>query len=146
MKSCSIDRDRLLIADTADLEGTSGTELADHVASCPECAEAAARILRLNRALDEALSHAPTLDVDAVLARASMRSVSGTRSRARWGGLSALVAAAALTGLLLWPGWGSPPGDPSTTPTRSYSDYEPVSGNLVVLPTTNPDITVLWLY
>ncbi len=93
------------------------------------------------------------LDVDAILSRAAVKVDPPVRQRRGLKGF-ALLAAASLAALLLVRGGepllpGSPgfPGAPVAPVVVAYADFEtPEGSNLAVLPTGNPDITVLWFY
>jgi len=122
-----------------------------HIAECAECGRAAARILQANARLHEALGHAPEVDIDAILARAGLRSVATAEGHRRDGnrryrrvGLLAAVAASVAALFLLQQ--SDPPFQgvsPPVVATASGLDVRSDS-DLMILPTENPDITVLW--
>ncbi len=121
-----------------------------HVESCPACRAKITRILAGARAIDAALSVPPEavpLDIDAILSRAALKA--DTRARPRRGVRAFTLLAAASLAVLLLMRRGDPPlpGSPLPTLAATYADFETTAGsNLAVLPTENPDITVLWFY
>lgn len=145
------DRNALLTADLDAIEAALEDE-GGHLATCAHCREGARSILAATAGLRSAMTFASEGgDPDINPGRAWS---AGRNSRApgprqvrilRWGGL----AAAALVGLLLVRlGSDRPlPGDPVPPGPAAVGGYEVSSAhNVVVLPTRNPDMTVLWLY
>lgn len=154
MTPCERPLDWLLEADLEELRGEGDGENAVHLGTCKRCREAAERIVSRTTGLDEVLSpELPTLDVDAVLARARMGVEEGdsgrrTTQRTHWRRWAPLVAAASLAGLLLL-GQREPefPGEPVATRVAQRAAIEaPAEHNVAVIQTDNPDITVLWFF
>ena len=167
MTDCRTTRDWILEVDPEELEKSHApaghgrtSEPAAHLAKCPECRALANEILEAEASLRDRLdSMEPVLDVAAALARAHETHLReeahrSSNQRRRWQ-VAVPLAAAALGGLLLW-GGPSPtpvPGiDPATVRAaralglvgprpvvRAGSDER-----VAVLPTENPNITVIW--
>lgn len=155
MSDCAPITDLLLEADPAELRGVGETEVARHVRTCARCAEAAETILGATARLDEALATTrAAVDVDALLRRAeSERQQAGPvekRTRVlrlpgwrRWG---ALAAAASVAALLLARS-GEPPAPAGARIAVPQPALEVAEGdNVAVIPTNDPDITVLWFF
>ena len=157
MTDCSTTRDWILEVDPGELEQDATGEHTDHLAECPECRALADEILGAEAALRDTLdSVEPALDVEAALVRAREGAAgnTATRRRRRWQ-VAVPLAAAALGGLLLI-GRPSPAPvagfDPATVraaralglvgprPLVNAQSHERVA----VLPTENPNITVIW--
>ena len=143
--------DALLELSTEQLGHLDGDN-AEHVSTCASCRSAVERILETERVLNEALSTHPPLDVDAVLARAATDGPLPRTSRVRSigrRGYAVLAAAAAVAALLLV---RPPPPTPSTanlTRNPGVSTTPPTlvaEGDVAVLATRNPDITVVWFF
>jgi predicted anti-sigma-YlaC factor YlaD len=149
--------DRLLVADLDELEGRTDTPLARHLRVCPSCRAAARRIVEDTAILAARLAvDAERPDADALLAaaraadpRAAVGLASaGWRLGPRELSWLGLAAAAGLAAVLLRP--------PPTPPDRSAaSDVSAAALPLVeaapdrdvaVLPTRDPDITVVWFF
>jgi hypothetical protein len=163
MSECTKSLDELLDADVDELRGRADTELSRHVSHCTRCGAAARRILASNAALDRALASAPSLDVEAVLARARLATApdrdgastrrpgvpdsSGPRWQ-RWHAWAGLAAAASLAALvLLSVREPSLPGTPGQPLTNAQAMVEaPPDRDVAVIQTDNPDITVLWFF
>ena len=142
-----------LTADIETLRSRSDSDLARHIATCPDCGMAAARILAATAALAEALDDAPTPDPALMTQRARERELRRTglrdfmHARSRWvlplAGAAAGAVALYLT--LATPGptleaepWAPPlPGPPPLVDAPGH--------DIVVFPTTDPDITIIWL-
>ncbi len=159
MTNCPTTRDWILGVDPEELEQGASGEHADHLAECQECRALADGILRAEEALRDGLASVePALDVTAALDRARQAHEAAahptTRGRRRWQ-LAIPLAAAALGGFLLMnrPSPAPVPAfDPATVraaralglvgarPVVSAESHERV----VVLPTENPNITVIW--
>lgn len=137
---CRTIREALLEAEPAALvEGAAGP-LGDHLASCPACAAAAARILsgtaRLGEDLTPRGSFEPSAFPRPVAARRGWRA-------------AALAAAAAIT-LLLTRGTQKP-APPVSGPEPEASTQLPMvtvpeGRNAMVFRTADPHITVVWFY
>ncbi len=147
---CSEAVELLLEADVAELQETGDSPLAEHLRTCDGCRERAAQILSMTRDLSDALDDlaariAPTLDPG------DMR----VRSPVRWRVLVPL-AAAGIGALMLLPrgpdslvpipfveppAWASSQTVPGAARVMVQSDLHE---RIAVLPTQNPDITVVW--
>lgn len=156
MTECAPFRALLLEVEPETLDAASAgvpdrSGLAAHLGSCASCRSAARRIREGNRALDATLKAAPGVDAAALLARARLRPAGEERTPRRrrapaaWVGLA---AAAALAALLVLPGEPDPiPATTTTPPEREYALVEAgPEDNVAVMPTDDPDITVLWFY
>jgi hypothetical protein len=168
---CEAYRDRLLDAEPSELRADASTDLADHVRGCAGCRAAAGEILRADDALAHALAGGlaavPPLDAAAVvanalatrtrLAGAAGGAPPGDRSgapverrgapgaRARWIALAAAASIAAL--FLLSRRESRLPGVELAARLATPVTVEaPADRNVAVIPTTNPDITVLWFF
>ena len=165
MSECASFREQMLEAEPAELRGEGESPLARHVRDCPTCARAAALLLEETARLDAFLADAPPLDVEAVLARAGVATrgiaTRGVAQQAlplrlgarrlqprRW--WAPLAAAAALAGLLLF---RAP--DLTRTPSPGAAARElpelplveaSADQDVAVMPTGNPDITVVWIF
>ncbi|GMR13925.1 MAG: hypothetical protein BMS9Abin29_2151 [Gemmatimonadota bacterium] len=154
---CEIARDRILEADPAELGYEVAGDLAGHLEGCGSCRTLAELVLESEQALAgaiAALEH--RLDVDAALAR--VPNGQGWRSRRGWrrAGIVLPLAAAAVAALVML----KPPGDPGRA--MAFDPSAPVvarplgwdqpapvvrsprDASVVVLPTDNPDITIVW--
>ncbi len=157
MTGCSTTRDWILEVDPEELERDAAGEHADHLAECPECRALADEILAAEAALHDTLdSVEPALDVEAALVRAREAAAvhKATRRRRGWQ-VAVPLAAAALGGLLLIGRPSPAPGprfDPATVRaarTLGLVGARPVvraesHERVAVLPTENPNITVIW--
>jgi anti-sigma factor RsiW len=144
---------RVLDADRAELDGSTDSELARHIADCPLCASAARAILAMEGALDRALATHPELDDPrALVARALEEPPAAARRRVP--GWVPLVAAAGAAGLLLLPraGWGPATHDLLGPPEAAVVSLgppdvaAPAGTDFAVLRTDDPDITVVWIF
>jgi anti-sigma factor RsiW len=152
-------REALLEADLDALAGADDTPVGRHVRDCPACAAEAARILRATAALDSVLSTPPRLDARALVARAltddtvqpdpqTAFPAGSVRRRpahtTRW---AALAAAACMAALFVWAERDRPlPGPPWTPSDAPAPTVETASGNVAVIETDDPDITVIWIF
>ena len=153
MTDCTTTRDWILEVDPEELEQGSAGGQADHLAECPECRALADEILEAEAVLRDGLEQVePALDVAAALERARAAHRAG-RVRRRWQ-VAVPLAAAALGGLLLM-GWPSPvpvsgfePATLRAARALGLSGPRPVvkaeSQRVAVLPTENPNITIIW--
>lgn len=152
MSDCASFRALLLEAEPAELRGEGESPLARHVRACSSCARAAALVLGETARLDALLSEAPPLDVDALLARAGVKSGRAAAPPRRF--LRRLwvpaAVAAALAALLLWQAVGvrTPPTPITAVAERTTLPLvEPIPGqDVAVMQTDDPDITVVWLF
>lgn len=71
MSVCADFRELMLEAEPAELRGVGESRLAAHVRMCASCARAGAVLLEETARLEAYLAAAPTLDVDALLERAT---------------------------------------------------------------------------
>lgn len=149
---------RLLEADLPVLRGEGDDPLALHIRSCSRCQETAAVILDGEAGLAQSLAAVlPPLELEEILERADALEgeevVPIARRRPRWTRSGAgftlipLAAAAALTAIFF-----------GRTPNLPGPEYTPETGGLglnvevpqgqsvAVLETSNPEITVLWLF
>jgi hypothetical protein len=147
----------LLEADLHELEGVGESPLAVHIRDCPKCRAMAQAIVEdhrlLARGLQESVS-GPDLGllVDGFLAQ-EKGAVDGDDAKARspfrrFGPYLIPLAAAATLAGLFFGGNPSLPGDPYLLPQRVEGlDLEVADGgDVAVLATDNPDITVLWFF
>ena len=157
MSGCSGWRESVLGADLEELRGTAGSELSAHLAGCPMCRTVADAVLRTSAGLAsslEATASREEVDVEAVLTRLE-RSASphfGELPKSSRPPRAALwlpfAAAALVAGLLALPtaeppmGPSPPPPPPTTPPAVDVPDGR----NVVVIPTSDPQITVLWFF
>ena len=151
MTGCEAWARRLVVASLEELSGRADTELSRHVRDCARCAAEARKIVAANAALRVAMS-SPEVDAAQLIERARHVETGEQRPAAHrlaraprmlWGALAASMAAATVAVvLLLQPSTLEPlpPADRSQ-PLVDAADY-----NLVVMPTRNPDITILWFY
>jgi hypothetical protein len=147
---CSEAVELLLEADVAELDGTGDSALAAHVRRCDPCRARAAQILSVTGDLSDALDDlatriAPTLDP------ADVR----VRPRVHWRVLVPL-AAAGIGALMLLPKgpdsfapvpFAEPPAWASGEAgrvARGVMVQSDLHEKIAVLPTQNPDITVVW--
>ena len=141
----------VLTADIETLRSRSDTDLARHIATCPDCGTTAATILAATAALAEALDDAPVPDPALLVQRATEPRRPVVRefrlARLTWAlPLSGTAAAATTLYLaLVTPdpvpeGKSWTPSPPQAPPLVDAPGYD-----IVVLPTTDPDITIIWL-
>ena len=161
--TCAATREWILEVDPEELEQEASREAseehADHLAECPECRALADKVLGAESALRDQLdSVALTLDVVVALERARKAQQAtahqAVRRRRRWQ-VAVPLAAAALVGIILV-GRPSPVSVPAFDPAtvraaralglvgprpvvKAESDQR-----VAVLPTENPNITVIW--
>ena len=152
MKRCGDIRTRLLGAEPEELAGTGPSEVAEHIRTCEACRSVADAILAETAALDGHLASLPSApDVDAILAaagveRSSPDATAGVIRFPYWRRWSALAAAAAVAGVFFLP------GDAPLQVTGTITVAPPPlveaapAQNVAVLPTADPDITVLWFF
>lgn len=148
MIDCVQSRRLLLEVDLAELTPAADTELGRHLATCEGCRSAAAGIQAAEGALGEWLrARAPRAGAAEALAGA--RTAAHRRSRVRRvGATAAMLAAAALGGLLLVPR-PVPPAPPFAGPWPAargsgFSVTPPPGRAVVVLHPADPRIVVVW--
>lgn len=167
MNTCKSMRQMMLTAIPQVLHGAADDPLARHISMCPACARLARQLLSQTEYLDQALdAGAPPLDVDAVLARAAAAEPDGPvpsaaeprtmHARRRWMRWAPLAIAASLAALLLVVRTESPGPPTSVSSERSgvlpsqshaFPTVQSAPGrNVAVIPTDNPDITVVWYF
>jgi len=150
VSTCDGFRDALLEAGLDELGGEGSTPLTAHLRGCADCAALARAIQAGHADLAEALEQATSapIEMGPLIGPRLRPATVATRPRARaalrW---LPLAAAAAVAGLLALPG-----PEPTPAPIRTGSDpvpptvEAPPGANVVVMPTTDPDITVVWLF
>lgn len=152
MKTCRHNA-RLLSADIAELRDSDGD-----LATCAESREAATRILAATDALGGVMGHAPSFDAKAILAQqgeaeslehAWRRVTWAWRRWGAWPAAGALAAAVAAVTLVFAPLPPAPapmgePWFPTDPPPRPLLAAAPCH-DVVVIPTEDPDITIVWL-
>lgn len=152
MTACTSWAKRLVVASPEELSGTAQTDLSRHVRDCPRCTAEARRILAASDALRVAMS-GPEVDAAGLIERARHAGVDETATgRKRWATVpklawSAMAAASvAAAALIVVPLLRTPVLEPLPPPVGSQLLVDAADYNLVVMPTRNPDITVLWFY
>ena len=140
----------MLTAEPGELHGAFDTPLSRHLASCPRCREAAARIMASTAVLDEWLgAPAAVPDVDRVLWEAATP-VPPRRRGLAWAvpvALAAGVAALLLLGRERTPTAAveAPVAARVGASEASTLDLEvPEGSDAAVFATADPDITVIW--
>ncbi len=151
MTACRTWASRLVVAAPEELSGTAQTDLSRHVQGCPRCAAEARRIAAAAEALRMAMS-SPEVDAARLIDQARSAETVEPRPtshrfakapRIAWGALAASMAAATVAVVLLM----QPPTlEPLPPPERPQPLVDAADYNLVVMPTRNPDITILWFY
>ena len=155
--TCAATREWIFEVDPEELERDGRGEHADHLAACPECRALADEILGADVALRDTLdSVEPALGVEAALVRAreAVAVQKATRRRRGWQ-VAVPLAAAALGGILLMgrpspaPGPAFDPATLSAARALGLVGARPVVNaeshrRVAVLPTENPNITVIW--
>ena len=156
---CEIARDRLLEADPAELTHEVAGDLAEHLEGCSACHALAERVLESERALAGAIAAMePGLDVETALARVPSGRGWGWREVQGWrrAGFALPLAAAALAAFVMLRVPDQPRQIPSFNPSASavaaalgWDRPAPVvtstsHTNVAILPTENPDITIVW--
>ena len=151
MTACAVWAEQLVLAAPEELSGMAETELSRHVRDCRLCAAEARKIVAANKALRVAIS-SPEVDVAELINRARHAEADGKRMtvqrsarapRIAWSAIGASIAAAAAIVVLLLQ---KPILEPLPLPVRPQPLVNAADYNLVVMPTPNPDITILWFY
>ncbi|MDE0452369.1 MAG: hypothetical protein OXI90_11475 [Gammaproteobacteria bacterium] len=152
MTACGVWVKRLVMASPEEFSGMVETKLSRHVRDCPRCAAKARRILSANEALRVAIS-GPEVDAAGLIERAHHAGADETATgRKRWPTVPKLVwsamAAASVTAaaLIVVPLLRTPVLEPLSPHVRPQPLVDAIDYNLVVMPTRNPDITILWYY
>lgn len=149
--NCHEVRERLL---EADLGGTEDEALGRHLESCEGCAELLDRLIEGQARLGTALAGAAATvaaDIDPARVRAGITRSRGIPWRRIWVPLAAAAAIAGVaffglrerpsSGAVVPPEWALPNADlASIRPVIESGSHDKVA----VLPTENPDITVVW--
>ena len=151
MTACAVWAERLVVGAPEELSGVAETELGRHVRDCRKCAAEAHKITAANEALRVAIA-SPEVDAVELIERArhvgANEQKAGVKQSARiprlgWSAIAAsMVAATAMVVLLLQ----KPILEPLPPPVRPQPLVNAADYNLVVMPTRNPDITILWFY
>ena len=151
MTACPVWAERLVVGAPEELLGVAETELSRHVRDCPRCAAEAHKITAANEALRVAVS-SPEVDAAELINRARRAEADGKRMtvqrsarapRIAWSAIGASIAAAAAIVVLLLQ---KPILEPLPLPVPPQPLVNAADYNLVVMPTPNPDITILWFY
>ena len=152
MNSCRDIRVLLLEAELDELAGDGSSPVAEHVRSCAGCRDLAHRIVEETEGLGSYLSRgAAAPDVDAILGAAGMGEAAPEPPPqvlpfAPWRRWTALAAAAAVAGLFFLRADHAPQVvGPVAFQTPPLVEAAP-DRNVAVMPTANPDITVLWFF
>ena len=139
----------LLTADVETLRRQTDSDLARHIPTCPDCHATAARVLAATVALSEALDDIPAPDA-ALLMRPDMGRHTRWRkfmdARPRWVlPLAGTATSAAALYLALVATGPALEGEPWSPPSRRPPPLVDAPGHdIVVFPTTDPDITIIW--
>ena len=151
MTACAVWAERLVVGAPDEISGVAETELSRHVRDCRECAAEAHKITAANEALRVAIT-SPEVDAVELIERArhvgANEQKAGVKQSARiprlgWTAIAAsMVAATAMVVLSLQ----KPILEPLPPPVRPQPLVNAADYNLVVMPTRNPDITILWFY
>lgn len=150
--NCEAARELLLTADPAELEGSTGSPLADHLLACPACRAAAERLLTAHLALRDVLGAGQSANPPDEVVQATIRSAERRRAAARRVGLGLpLAAAAVLAGLLVLrhtPDFPMPPDTRNATavPARFSVTAPPGRNVLVLQPPDTSNVIVVWFF
>lgn len=150
--NCETARELLLTADPAELEGSTGSPLADHLRTCPACRAAAEQVLTAHRALRDVLGAGQAADAADEVVHAAIRSAQRRRAAARRARLGLpLAAAAVLAGLLVLrhtPDFPLRPDTPNATavPARFSVTAPPGRNVLVLQPPDTSNVIVVWFF
>ena len=152
---CEIARDRIMEAAPAELADEGAGELAEHLGGCAACRALAAQVLESEGLLADAIAGIePGLKLESALARVPSGRGWGAVRGWRRAGLALPLAAAAVAALVML----RLPDDAGRT--IAFDPASPVIGSalgwdrsvvrsgshssVMVLPTENPDITIVW--
>lgn len=150
--NCETARELLLTADPAELEGSTGSPLADHLRTCPACRAAAEQLLTAQRALRDVLGAGQSTDATDEVVQAAIRSAKRRRATARRVRLGLpLAAAAVLAGLLVLRHTPEFPLQPNTrnataVPARFSVTAPPGRNVLVLQPPDTSNVIVVWFF
>jgi hypothetical protein len=148
--NCDVALDRMLEAEPAELRAETRSGLSRHLGECQRCAAVAATLLaELDRLDDDLDAWARSADanaaVDAVLAAERPLDRRSAWARHAW---IPLAAAALIAGLLLVTPNGPDRGTVAQRPRiqPEVTVRPPSDRGAVVMKTSNPKITIVWLY
>lgn len=150
--NCETARELLLTADPPELEGSTGSPLADHLRTCPACRAAAEQLLTAQRALRDVLGAGQSTDAADEVVQAAIRSAERRRATARRVRLGLpLAAAAVLAGLLVLRHTPDFPLQPNTRnatamPARFSVTAPPGRNVLVLQPPDTSNVIVVWFF
>lgn len=164
MNACDRPVEPLLTAELDELAGQADTELGRHVRDCPHCSATARKIMAANVALNASLAEARVLHSDSLIARARLREKTAVAGRSWWGTRvppaqpawrwalpAAAVGTLAIAAILLWVVGSEEarPGSDEVASTGFARTVEPVHVDapgyaIAVIPTANPDLTIIW--
>ena len=160
MTSCTAVREELLEAPPDELAGVAQTPLAAHLRECPRCGPIARLLLDEHARLGGALAVIqPNLSADAATDQVLGAAGEPHRGARRRGGrvrrfvaaAFPMAAAAAIAAYFVYGAW---PDRPTTIIASSIGVEEPAelvratapeNGSAVVLRTSDPNITLVWL-
>jgi predicted anti-sigma-YlaC factor YlaD len=145
--NCQAAREWMLEADPAELAVGPEGSLAGHLRQCTECRAAAARLLDGMAVLDRELAVAPARPVEVALARLRHHRRIAPSRVMPW----AAAAAAILAAVVVFEPWqgGAPLSEfePGAGLPSSAPIVEDAGGaSVAMFATTNPRITIVWLY
>jgi len=150
--NCETARELLLTADLAELEGSTGSPLSDHLRTCPACRAAAEQLLTAHRALRDVLGARQSANAAHEVVHAAIRSAERRRAAARRVRLGLpLAAAAVLAGLLVLRHTPDFPLRPDTrtataVPARFSVTAPPGRNVLVLQPPDTSNVIVVWFF
>ncbi|MEM7415718.1 MAG: hypothetical protein AAF389_09505 [Gemmatimonadota bacterium] len=135
-----------------------GAEWTEALEDFPDWPSAALRIVEANRQLDAALSEHPPIDAAEIVRKARVTSASTPPPRSDrpmrrrvWPGAALLAAAAAAILILVSTQPPRPPADEGASVGSVVQQPAPIpvvvsNADAAILPTSNPDITVVWFF
>jgi len=147
---CAAARALLLEADPAELRGETDGPLAEHLRACAACRARADAILAGQAELDAALRTLSTASRDPKVIPLAARRGWGRRIAPAAVSFAALAATVAAV-MLSRPGDAGPPRGTADRIARLLFPTPPVARaeggrNVAVLKTSDPDVTVVWVY
>lgn len=148
--TCADARTLLLTADPAELRGSTGSDLALHIATCAACRAEATLLLDAQAELERALA-APAMQgaaraVGDVLSAAHRRRADARRRA--W--TIPIAAAAVIAGVVVVRSIHAPidssrPASPPN-PSHGVTVAAPPGRSVAVLQTDNPNVVVIWFF
>lgn len=146
---CAAARALLLDADPADLRGEDDSPLAEHLRACADCRARAEAILAAEAELDAALRTLATPSTEARVV--PMRPRRGWAQRIAPAAASLAALAAAAAGVMLTRPQAAPRGATTEQIARLMFPAPPVARaeagrSVAVLQTSDPGVTVVWVY